>query len=271
VQAWKTCSLSLLVAIFAACEDGGIIIDTECNPACNEGQVCKLVRCVIDPNWEDPKPQSLQSAEDTDCDEDAAESCVDGVCRTPRASCANSNDCAADEVCIEGTCERPDDLCSPACDNGQFCIRGTCRTEWPTSCNNNDDCTPAEECLEDSFCHLRDPNLCENGGGDCPTGESCVRGTCQTDCTNSTDCDMAAGELCIDGTCQIPDTDSCFPGCPPWEVCINGSCLHTSCMDGNPCAGSAICRDSTDCDMAAGELCIDGTCQIPDPDSGPSF
>lgn len=61
---------------------------------------------------------------------------------------------------------------------------------------------------------------------DCPSGDQCVSGTCETPCNAS--CDCPTGESCVGGYCELPEEppSECQADCdcPSGQTCEQGVC-----------------------------------------------
>jgi hypothetical protein len=256
VQAWKACSLSLLVAVFTACEDGGIIIDTECDPACKEGQVCKLGQCVIDPGWTvDPLP--LQCTEDKECKQDADERCVDGVCKS---ECDEDNPCAEGACNDSGRCVIECDDDDP-CPGGDFCVKGVCKA---LSCESA--CDRAHVCQ--SAGNEDDPSVGECVEVECLDGGGAYRCTSLQTCVADPNATDPLEGVCRP-SCTVPATGMliCLPPTGGEEVCLGiesqtsgsaGTCEPVVC--GSPCnAWTGFCAAGPPEDLTAGQ-CVTANC-----------
>jgi hypothetical protein len=260
MQAWKICGLSLLVALFTACEGGGVFVETGCNPACKEGQICSFGQCVIDPSWTVDPPQPPQCTKHEDCNRSAGESCVNGVCKP---ECDNSNPCA-EGACDSGRCVVECDDNDP-CTNAA-CVKGLCK---PFVCNPT--CTRAEACV--SAENENDPaeGKCVevecNGGADCadPTTQTCVfnpnaanplEGICRPSCNVSEHdpdpCLLRRIGACVGIESQDPlapgtcEPVACSNPCNEWvEFCAPGAPANPTVGQCRP-VNCAACNEITE-------------------------
>ncbi|MBO4351505.1 MAG: hypothetical protein J6A01_11250, partial [Proteobacteria bacterium] len=121
-------------------------------------------------------------------------------------------DCQEDETCVDGVCQKQttphEDTCDPKCPEGQTCIDGRCGVCIGGQCFFPDE-PPGpgpgpgpedENCEKDSDCD-GDNQMCSNGecvsaacDPECPEGQNCVRGRCKAEtllwdlCNNQADC-----------------------------------------------------------------------------------
>lgn len=183
----------------------------------------------------------------------------------------------------------PDPCRSANCDDNNACTTDTCDSSTGAAvCSNTpvdcgaQVCDPADgscvDCLADADC----------AAGFCLTGATAADNTC-VECLADADCDD--GNACTDDACtgnacvNTNNTAACDDGnaCTSGDVCANGACAGTNntdaCDDGDACtendvcaggacAGTAIagcCATDADCDTAAGEVCNNGTCEVPAP------
>ncbi len=159
-------------------------------------------------------------------------------------------------------CEEPSHACvdTTDCHSNQFCMRGFC-----------EDLTPGSPTCKTSK--------------DCPFGDVCVNGVCNTSCSRDSDC--ATGSVCdgyycrvrptqpqdggtgpTDGGTRTPPRDggSSWPtdggvNCPPppsSDVCVH----NTECATGHYCINNACIRGcSADTDCVSTEMCTTGLCR----------
>ena len=163
--------------------------------------------------------------------------CTQGICTTtvpPSSSCSALNPtgkCGAlGWICSGGTCTDPS-TCSASNPNGSctqygtVCTNGTCIIPQSTDCSST------------------------NLKGNCPTGLSCVGGTCTDGSTCPNSCN---GINCGDGC------TTCTGVCPPGQ-CINGKCSASTCPD--RCNGINCGDGCTTCPgVCPPGQCIGGTC-----------
>lgn len=254
-----------------------------------------------------------------DCD------CENGVCSAVGGDCHCDPGWEGDECdtfhcrdirnCRNGTCIGPNTCrCNPGWESaGPFpCSSFHCRDL--RECNGRGECVGPNRCacelnwqgLEDCSLHScdRNPALCEDGDPctidecdphegcfndpvTCSLFETCIHGTCTTECANAAMCDDGQG--CRDGGCfdcqgdadcrdgDPCTSDECDPQtgclhqamiCSLFEECVRGKCVAT-CAQDDECDEGASCRDNgcfKDCeapgDCEDGETCDedDGVC-----------
>ena len=200
--------------------------------------------------------------------------------RKPDTECWTAADCGQGHTCKDGKCNKlpAQSGCTSDqdCGRDEMCTRGQCIAKTPTKpctqkqevCNGIDDncngsadegatCPSGQSCMRGS-CQAT-PRYCRTNDG-CNRGEACVRGICQTaptppGCSSSADC--GRGETCVRGTCQTAPTP---PGCQSDSDCGRGeTCVHSTCQPST----SSGCRSDADC--GRGESCVRGTCQQSTP------
>jgi len=173
--------------------------------------------------------------------------------------CLTTSQCPANDICI-------DTECVPACGGGLACNGGL------SCCNGG--------CVDE----VTNPNFCGGCENDCPNGDTCIGGVCQSPsgcttsgCENGDSCcgDLCVntetsplhcgsctnvctgGDTCVDGFCQ--STTTCFGGpCPPGESCCPLGCTDIE-TDPNNCGGCGqpcVCPEGSNCE------CVGGTCTI---------
>jgi hypothetical protein len=138
--------------------------------------------------------------------------CQAGVCTTGPDACAKlATDCS-DAMCVTGTgCVTTPKLdLSPCglsfCSNGQ-CMGGHCDI---TPVNEGMPCDDKLFCVINETCHN---GFCVGEPNPCPTGNQCIKGTCDE-----------AGATCMQAT--IPEGSACDDGngCSANEFCSGGVC-----------------------------------------------
>ncbi|TNE47399.1 MAG: hypothetical protein EP343_19690 [Deltaproteobacteria bacterium] len=168
-----------------------------------------------------------------------------------QVECWSAADCGRGFACNQGKCETipTTNTCSldKDCLSQEVCTRGQCVTK-PTTPPT----PPQEQCngIDDNNNGQTDENAT------CPSGQSCIRGTCIPTaryCRTSDACNP--GETCVSGVCkQAPTPPSCQSDsdCSRGETCVRSTCQQTP----TPPPG---CRTDSDC--SRGETCLRGTCQ----------
>ncbi|MBM4370088.1 MAG: hypothetical protein FJ098_00440 [Deltaproteobacteria bacterium] len=210
-----------------ACGDDG------CGGTCGTcpfGKECQEGLCIVPVNCGDG--QCVEGETCTDCPVDCGKcpACGDGECNGME-SCfdcpADCGDCCGDGACVA---DHGEDCLSCAADCGDCCGDDQCVAE------HGEDCLACKE----------DCGLC-CGDGACvgDHGEDCD--ACEADC----------GPCCGDGACVDVHGEtcaSCEVDCGPCPECGDGACNGVeTCLS---CPG--------DCPCAAGAICFEGFCCIPD-------
>lgn len=219
-----------------------------CVTRCEPGQLCEDDLCV-DCDAEHPCPKN--------------QLCLNGKCVCP----AEKPILREDGLCVD--CLAPAD-CDPCqtCDGAGNCVQKEC----------DGFCHPVtgvcQECVTDDHC--TDPNECCGPTGQCECCNGYLRdaltGVCipAPECFSAQDCIDALGpcHFCDDGVCantpcpngQVcnPDTGDCeYPctggDCPDGQGCLNGFCVPCDTLS---CAGTI-----SECQLAVGCTCNDGTCE----------
>jgi hypothetical protein len=196
----------------------------------------------------------------------AAIALIAGACSSTSDDCTNDIDCTGTLVCRNGKCVA--DSCESGCPAGQYCNGAVCL-----------------ECTEDQHCGQDCTNCSAQS-----TDKACVAGSCG--CNTVADCN--ASQTCENNVCTggcwpdcvgkcggAPDgcDGTCDANCPAGQWCSTQACLAcdtnehcgTICSDcsaqtsNHVCiSGSCGCVDTNDC--AAGQDCLDGTCDGCEPD-----
>jgi hypothetical protein len=191
--------------------------------------------------------------------------CVTDVCqplRTCPFGCEEDVDCSGEcHTCVNGFCEVDQDKCFGECG---FCANtGVCVA--------NAQLCPGE-CHVCSFNPGTNTGDCIDWDPLCPTGESCVDGTCGTPCDENTPC---PGEChsCVAGFCAV-DQDKCFGDCG--FCAVTGVCVANAALCSGDCQ---ICRFNPETNTGAcedfddlcpdGEMCVDGECGLPCNEQSP--
>ncbi|MBN2495719.1 MAG: putative metal-binding motif-containing protein [Deltaproteobacteria bacterium] len=218
--------------------------------------------------------------------------CLGGLC-TPMA-CSSDSDCPAGQVCWDGICSgamacQADSDCPP----GTICDAGLC----VSACEDLDGdgyCSPADCDDFDPAVGPGMPEICFDGldndcdgiidencnhlpcssDMDCPAGQVCINGRCNSDyaCQSDSDCPLgmycdAATATCRvvcedmdgDGYCAPYDCDDADPSVGPGmpEICdgMDNDCDGE--VDENCGSG---CSSDIECDP--GFICVDGVCIV---------
>ncbi|GEM_PF-6235989 len=270
------------------CHSGDITYCSEKIPnaevQCNDAGQCELIEC--NPGFIDQGDGHCVSTDDKPCEEggsicNGGASCINSVCQCPEGEdfCGGKN-CVplnSDERC--GSCEN------------------NCNTKVPTegvqsySCKEN---KCVANCIDgyvpDSGgvnCVQAPSSKCEEGGTECPAGQTCKDSVCVcpdgydtcggSECVSlNTDdhcgsCTVACSgdKYCSGGTCQCPNgSKDCGSGlCVPLNTASNcGACNHW-CESGEcDCSGSSCsCGQQDVCDsnqQKCGGVCRDSSLPI---------
>ena len=134
-------------------------------------------------------------------------------------SCTDTErDCGSGYICLYGQCEKS---------------TGTTGNQWCPTENNTGGCSGCGdyECKNGIVATDFDgnkicvPKSCSNSSP-CPSGYTCVKGTCQkANCNSVKPC--ASGYFCVNGQCSPdPDDGQCSANidCPYGQACVGGSC-----------------------------------------------
>ncbi len=226
---------------------------------------------VAVPDAGDAGRDAPDAPDDTDVAQDAqacgcepGEVCIDEACYT--RDCAEE-ECDSGQVCFEDRCVSRD--CAGVecgaypniCRDG-VCTTGSCETDPDVRCPGGLECVD-DQCLLACTVQADCGDLACIGGfcricdvaADCGDTLICLESRCVPPCTEDP-------ELCDEDEVCDPDTGRCDPACddespcPPGEVCRRGVCEDEQCT---PDTEDADCRDD--------ELCLDGECVQPGPES----
>jgi hypothetical protein len=267
-----------------------------CGRACASSELCQNGACI--PNCAAGERLCAGAAGDAGADAGAAR-CTS--LQTDRMNCgACGTVCGTDQVCADGACTfmctgtttecstpAPMDggalrycaelmtdrancgACGNTCQEGYSCQAGRCRircSELLMPCATaGSDAGPmgGGEVCADTTNDIRHCGAC---GNECPFGQFCVRGACQTTCGSGfTNC----SSVCRDLQTDRAGCGACGNACSSGEVCTAGRCV-VSCGGGlSSCDG--VCRDLTSdsnhCGVCgtrcmAGQVCSRGMCQV---------
>ena len=237
-------------------------------------------------------------------------------------TCEDELDCAADQDCVDGRCVSPEVCTSDLdCPDGQECVMGDCTADVGAAdaADTAEDTAPvAEDAAPDIDCSgclattgegdrvCVDGNhdeACGRGGAacrECPTGEYCNQGTCETStctpemcdgCCVNDECKMgntdqacgsgaetcqtcSEGASCVDGACKLPCSERCEGCCDQDgnclggdkdESCGSGGATCKSCGTGMECSGGG-CVEMM-CDQTCQGCCGEKQCKTGDQDS----
>lgn len=171
-----------------------------------------------------------------------------------------------------GTEAATSNTCKPACNECQFCQKGTCRKKHGKKTCRSGKCKPYPS---GHHCNSPHGGICRSGTCGCSGELTNCAGTCRnlkTDHANCGTCSHAcpAGRTCVNGTCFpisiCPGTTT--SGCTPSTLC-GGTCVCARAAEGNvlclqyedPCV-APLCTTSANC--APGEACVDVSgCCVP--------
>ena len=221
---------------------------------CEEGFVCNH-------GTGECKLENTGCTSDADCPSDSkceVENCI------LRQACSSNEECNSPEICL------PEGYCGP--DNG--CVNDEyCASLSPTTpicniasglcyeCMENNHCAEGEECSDDRECVDPASTVCITDQ-DCGLNRKCDDGTCVsmfgsacTEETESVDCtDLDRGKCFNNERCvQCLQDDQCEVN----QVCNPNTYLCE--IEGS----GAACIDDSQCDILAGESCINGECLNP--------
>lgn len=172
-------------------------------------------------------------------------------------TCQVKYDCPPGEICSRSRCQAPPVSChtDSECPAGLICGNGgTCAAG----------CSDQRDCLAPQIC---DPvratcDVCSRANP-CPSGESCLAGSCRpmTGCRTTSDCVGGAndGQICINGNCSQCATDADC-NVPPYNtehrLCERGICSPPA-ID----AGPGGCHSRYEC--PSGQVCLNQQCTTP--------
>jgi cysteine-rich repeat protein len=280
MQECSDAPISEVGAADACCPSGAnATVDEDCKAACGNGIVEAGETC-------DP-PESCSACETTDkCLErtstGAAESCNSRCTLTPKAECANGDEC-----CPEGCNAMNDTDCSASCGDGtvdanELCERsGTPRC--PDNCDDGDVCTQDVQTGSPEACNVHCTHLPitqpKSEDGCCPEGATAnTDNDCAATCGNGK---LEGEEQCDDG--NVRAGDACSATCTqetPQERCAalwqppTAECAQCGCEGCAPeivaCLAAAddrtrmLCSDVLNC--AARSRCFGQECYCGDAD-----
>lgn len=227
--------------------------------------------------------------------------CVNGDCQQQNNP---SNDCqAGQQLCFAGTrrcvgtsfqiCETDTTKnctrwgASQTCPSGQYCVEGTCRTS-PSNCQNA--CQPGQkQCVGNALqvCEANQVTGCLvwSNVQNCPAGQYCQGGACQSAPSNCQNPCQAGAAQCNGVQIQFCQADAkgCLvwttpATCPTGQTCVSGRCqtqqgqCTDQCQSGaKQCAGAALqtcVKGASGCwewgqpaACPTGQSCSNGSCQ----------
>ena len=208
-----------------------------------------------------------QCVADSDCPLTAA--CLSGVCKDPCSqpgACGTSAECVTENHspvcrCPFQTNGNPKVECyalqcvdSSDCGERETCTGNKCVDACAASnaCGANSDCTPQ---AHRPICRCKagftgSPFqgcvtllLCTSES-QCPTGQTCVAGSCVSRCQSSRDC--LPSQQCIEGKCRPACSDNSH--CPASQTCLNSVCVPEA-----RCRSDKDCGEGLSCQTTAGQ------------------
>jgi hypothetical protein len=205
--------------------------------------------------------------------------CCLGTCTDPTSDPLNCgqcyNQCQGSQTCSQGSCtfancdNAPNGaLCAGnqgSEDPAQQCIDGVCvaltcaGAQGITVCGFPGD-GGIGTCCQGQCSAFDDATNCGGCGIECPTGATCLEGTCSSTCADagcpaSTVCTQSFdnGLACISPSCSgQPDEQSCSAAGAVGGVCCNGGCTDTESDSQNCGQCYNFCQQ--------GQLCVYGSC-----------
>lgn len=235
--------------------------DSECEPACVDGQVCQQGVCVEEPNAEPPEPDTCATACQMGYSCQKGE-CVPDVCDT---------ECASHQTCIQGECIDNIRICGETlCEVGQACdaLMSLCEKECASGqapCGGRC-CDEGFHCDKTYFmCIL----TCDEGHEQCGIslccgeGQQCDGNVCTVACADGeTRCGSGETAVCCTGN-DVCVNGECLPTCAgtrcgeDQKMCCTGeeACIFNKCLKGNTCDSNNACALDEYCDTE-NNMCI---------------
>ena len=236
-------------------------VDCRMGDTCEQGYECEQLtgKCILT----------------TDCitNEDCAIGfqCYNLEC-VARTSCTINDECNEGEICkADGYCD-----IDTGCNSDEYCIN---KDPTKPACNINSG--RCYECISDIYCSANtekpvcdiENNICVAELGLCQTDDDCglnreclEDGTCiskyGTECVDDSECSYLSSGSCL----EVGSPNRCYQcfqnhDCGAGRICNKNTYL---CED----MGSGIaCADNSECNMMAGEECVEGQCYNPNGNS----
>ena len=216
------------------CESGGSgELNVKCTPECGVNYVCENGKCVGD----------KENHACATCASD--ETCYGGACVKLETACAQ---CGKDAVCIGGVCYSENTTQSQClkCSPNQVCRGNTCydATDFCATCSMDEKCVDGKNCVK-----LDDPCAA------CSAEQACVDGVCVACpyamcngvcCEDGYDCDRYTGK-CEFVLYDQPACNGLY--CNEDEVCsTEGQCEYDCGDAGTPC-DYTCCGDGSYCNI----------------------
>lgn len=227
------------------CVDGACVVPgSECEPECDEGEICSAGRCISASGGCDHQGQPCAVSEIGSWDGDYI--CVDWRTRTGE----------------EAVCSR--DCRTEMCPDGSDCFAAGTGAGF---CNGDDDCGERELCFQGqcvmALCRSSECEITDGSEADCPAGERCGRIGDEIDlCVPEGS--QQPGQDCIDIESAL-ETEQFTDTCTADSLCVGGIC-RPFCDDGE-CVGEEQCMLQSMGDGARTVGVCGPVCDIDDPDS----
>ncbi|MFH2021614.1 MAG: thrombospondin type 3 repeat-containing protein [archaeon] len=148
-------------------------------------------------------------------------------------SCTTDEECELGKVCVDSKCVSENNVCIPACQDGEECNNGVCAETCTPTCEESEECVGGE-CL---------PDICSPV---CEGTQTCINGECKDVCTP----ECGGRQVCASGDCYECASNS---DCDYTKICEDNICIEPTCQFDSDCGPGKFCDVGVCKDICLGE------------------